>query len=234
MPLFLKLYLAHLIADFVLQFDELYKLKVKSKWGHFLHVAIHLLISLLLAYPYLQYKSVWLFIFALTGIHYLQDNIKYAIQKNPHKMFPAFVIDQIFHIAVIASVMLLPESRFHPVLNGHPGLNAVYENNALTLLAILFILSTFGGTYLLHTFRISYFQHIRPDYGISTFEMSHDIIERTFITFVMLYPPSQLWVYLCPLIGLLRLPFSKTRNWTDFILSFTYASLLGLLFKLWM
>jgi hypothetical protein len=41
MFLFLKLVLAHLIADFILQFEELYQLKIRSFLGHLAHVLIH-------------------------------------------------------------------------------------------------------------------------------------------------------------------------------------------------
>ncbi|MFA6600347.1 MAG: DUF3307 domain-containing protein [Candidatus Omnitrophota bacterium] len=234
MPLFLKLYLAHLIADFVLQFDELYRLKVRSRWGHILHVFIHFLISCALAAPYLGYRSVELFIVSVTLIHYIQDHIKYRAQKDRHKMFAAFVIDQILHLLVISTVFVLPESRLTLGIPEHAFLDALYRNPYWTKLSILFILATFGGSYLLHAFKRAYFENTRPDYGITRLEMSHDLVERSVVAFGILAAPNALWLSALPLVGVLRLPFLQTRNWTDFILSLTYAAFLGWIFKIFL
>jgi len=59
--LFLKLILAHLIADFILQFEELYQLKIRSFLGHLFHALIHGLVSLALLYPYLNVLQIWIF-----------------------------------------------------------------------------------------------------------------------------------------------------------------------------
>ncbi len=231
MFLFLKLYLAHLIADFILQCDELYRLKVRSKAGHLLHVLVHFLISALFVLPYLRNASVWGCLIFITVFHYLQDSVKYAVQKNHRLMFRAFVIDQIVHLLVILSVLLLPVS--HRILGfpDHPLLNTFYTDNFYTLLLIFFILSTFAGSYLLHTFRMSYCENCRPDYAISSPEMIEGLIERSIISFTFLLSLHPVPLAAAGLTGFLRLLSKKTRRLADFGLSFTYAALLGLLFK---
>ncbi|MDD5218830.1 MAG: DUF3307 domain-containing protein [Candidatus Omnitrophica bacterium] len=234
MYLFLRLYLAHLIADFILQFDELYKLKVKSRWGHVLHVAIHFLTSVLFAAPFLKYPSVWICLTGLTAAHYFQDELKYAVQKNPKRMFVAFVTDQIVHFAVIGTVMVLPVSRLALGISDHPVLSAYYSSNPVVLLMILFVLATFAGSYLLHAFRMSYFAQVsRPDHAITRFEMIHAMIERTLIAGLFLFSPGIGWLIASPLVGIPRLFSKKLRDKTDFLFSYIYAALLGFFFRWW-
>ena len=112
MFLFLKLILAHLIADFILQFEELYQLKVRSFLGQLFHVLIHGLVSLILLYPYLNNPSVWIFIAALVLIHLTQDLIKYSFtKKTPANTFAYFMTDQLCHVLVLSAVVLFPISR---------------------------------------------------------------------------------------------------------------------------
>lgn len=231
MFLFLKLYLAHLIADFILQFDELYRLKVKSRLGHLLHVLIHFATSLALVFPYRGERSVWVFLVFITVCHYLQDNIKYAVQKTRQKMFAAFVLDQLVHFLVIGSVLWLPVSRRIIGFPNHPALNFYYTDSFFTLILIFFILSTFGGSYLLHAFRKSYFANCRPDYAITSREMAEALIERSLIAFTFLFCVNPLWLAATVLTGILRLLSKNTRSLPDFGLSFTYAALMGLVFK---
>jgi hypothetical protein len=100
-------------------------------------------------------------------------------------------------------------------------------------MTILFILVTFGGSYLFYNYRINYLDHTRPDHGITSMEMIHAIFERTLIAGIfLLSAPGVVWV-LTPLIGMSRLPFKRLRSMFDFIFSFSYAALLGLLFRLW-
>ncbi len=233
MFLLLKLYLAHVIADFVLQFDELYRLKVKSQAGHWLHVAMHFGLTLLIVLPYLQFSFMWFFVAAVTLIHYGQDRIKYGLMENPRHLFPYFVLDQIFHFLFLTSILLFPVSRLEIGFPQHPALDFYYRNQHVTLLLILIFATTFGGAYLIHNFRKSYIPDTRPDHGISSFEMTHALIERLTITGLFLLAPVSGWLA-APAVGLLRLPFLKLRSWTDFGLSFAFAAGIGLLFRLWL
>ena len=233
MDLFLKLYLAHLIGDFILQFEELYRLKVRSLWGHFFHVSIHALISLALAFPFLSMPAVWIFIFTVSAIHYFQDIFKYTLQKKqPRYGFVLFVADQIMHALIVASVLFFPFARHTPSGPHLGGWTALYLEGAWTLFAIGFILVTFGGSYLLHSFRRNYVAGSRPDHFITSREMSYALIERPLVAlpFIM---PSVPFLWLCPvLVQIPRLFFPKLRNAADFILSFTYAACLGIIFGL--
>jgi len=233
MFLFLKLYLAHLIADFILQFDELYNLKVKNQFGHILHVVIHFVVSLLLVIPYLKMPFIWIFIISMTIIHYFQDNLKYHLQKNPKIMFHCYFIDQIFHYVFLATIMLFPIGKMELGFTNAPRFNIYYANNYWTLLIILFILISFGTSYTLYNYRKTFANDARPDHYITSFEMVHAMVERTFIAAIFLFSPSPVWFAAAPLIGFLRFSSNKLKNLYDFVLSFTCAMMLGLLFRLW-
>jgi len=229
----IKLYLAHLIADFVLQVDELYKLKIKGHLGHILHVATYFVVSLVLVIPYLGYPVIWVLLIVATIIHYIQDSIKYSLQSNPKIAFHCFFIDQIGHFLVTALIFLFPVSQVILGFPNYPRLDAFYLSNQWTIFLILYITVTFGGSYLWYNFRKTFVPHTRPDHGITSFEMWHMLLERTLIIFIFLFTSNWLVMLGSPLIGILRLGSSKLRDKWDFLFSFIFTALLGWFFRVW-
>lgn len=232
MFIFYKLVLGHLIADFFLQFEELYRLKLRSHVGHLAHILIHFATCLLIVFPYLNKPFIWIFVGVISAIHFLQDSLKYSLQeKYPRARFPVFVLDQVFHILFLASILLFPISKLKIGFSQElPALNFLYLEEPWTKLALVFFVATLGGSYLLHNFRKSYFPTSgRADHGITTFEILHAAFERTWITAVFATLPFTPLLALSPAVGLLRLPSAKLRNVLDFSLSFAYAVCVGLL-----
>lgn len=236
MFVFLKLVLAHLIADFILQFEELYRLKVKSRLGHFFHGLIHFLCSLLLLFPYLDVPFIWVFVSALSIIHYFQDLLKYRLQaKHPKQIFWCFTIDQLFHLLFISSILLFPYNSAERGFPRNATLNFLYSGNTITLYAIAYVAAIFKGCYFLHALRRSFLPKTRPDHFITSLEVWHGIVERGFFVSLFLFNiPSPALLLALPLVSLLRVPSKKLRNITDFILSFAYASLTGIFFRYWL
>jgi len=228
----LKLILAHLIADFILQFEELYQLKVRSFLGQFLHVLIHGAASLLLLFPYWDVPQVWLFILWLVLVHLAQDLLKYAATKKvPAKTFVYFMVDQVCHLLVIGTVLFFP---FSHEVRGFPSsalLSTLYCQNFWTVGAIFFIILTFAGSYILNAFAKSYIEDKPSVYLIRSPEITHAIIERSFaagILFTISFP----WTVIAiPCLGILRLPFKPLRDLTAFLLSVSYAVIVTLLFR---
>lgn len=234
MFLFLKLYLAHLIGDFVLQFEELYRLKVRSVLGHAGHVLIHVLVSILLTQPYWGQPVLWIFIGLLAVEHLIQDLIKYNLQKkHPAITFPLFVVDQMIHFLAVRSVLLFSVSKLQLGFPEMPVWNLYYTENAWTLYAIAFLWVTFGGSYLLHNFRKNYLPGSRPDHLITPLEMSHAIVERSCLAGAFLFSSSPLVWTAAAFPALLRLAHPKLRNATDLVMSLAWAALIGFLFRLW-
>ena len=200
MFLFLKLYLAHLLGDFVFQFDELYKLKIRSRWGHFFHVLFHLVLMVLLVFPYLKHTSITLFILGIAIIHYFQDIVKYKLQAKLKKTFLSFVIDQFFHTLWIGLVFFLPESKQVVEFISFPTLNSYYISETLTKVTMLVLCVTFVSAYLLHNFKKSYFRDARVDHFVTSAEMSHNFIERLFVSLTIILSPSIWLIALTPII----------------------------------
>ncbi len=233
MFLFLKLILAHMVADFILQFEELYQLKIRSWLGHFFHALIHGLVTLLLLFPYITDIRVVVFVCAITVIHYLQDQIKYSLQaKDPKNTFWYFTVDQIFHLLFLSAVFFLPEAQSQPRTFGIPAVDKIYLNQDLTLLAILFISVTFKASYSLHSVRKTFFKNSRPDHFITSFEMSWGLIERPWISFCFL-SPSLAGLAFSFVPAPFRLTSPRMKNGLDFFLNYFYAALWGWVFGFW-
>ena len=232
MFLFLKLILAHLIADFILQFEELYQLKVRSFLGHLLHALIHGLVSLAILYPYWNEPVIWAFVAGAVLIHLAQDLIKYSFsKKTPANTFVYFTADQFCHVLVLSTIFLFPIIR---EVRGFPGsalLNILYEQNHWTVLVIFFILLTFGGSYILNAFAKSYLKHCPSLFMITSTEMLHAILERTLVAWIVLSLAPLPALLLIPGLGFFRLCFKPLRNFRAFLLSMVYALVLSLLFQ---
>ena len=232
MFLFEKLYFAHLIADFILQFEELYQLKLKSKLGHLGHVVIHAIISYLIVIPYWGYPSIWFAVLLIVVIHYFQDNIKYALQaKYPRNTFWYFSIDQVVHVAVVALIFLFPAAQQIPGSTGSGTLHYLYYDPLPTRIGMLFVITTFGGSYFLHSIHKTFIKTASPLHLITSFEMTHALIERPLISAAFLFSDSPLCWISTLAVGLIRLPFAKLRNKLDFAMSFLFAAFWGWLFK---
>ncbi len=234
MFVFYKLCLGHLIADFILQFEELYRLKLRSVLGHSAHAVIHGLCYALLLAPYLSKPRIVILLAVLTAIHYYQDRIKYSLQeKYPRQIFACFTIDQILHFLFLGSVLLLPEGRVEPAFSQMGRLETLYLSSKATLLLSGFIAAGFASGYFLHALRKSYVPGTRPDHFITSFEMAHGLLERgwIFLVFTFAAEPGQLFFALP--VGLLRLLRAPLKSPLDFALAFAVSALLGLFFRRW-
>ncbi|MFA5160117.1 MAG: DUF3307 domain-containing protein [Candidatus Omnitrophota bacterium] len=232
MFLFLKLILAHLIADFILQPEELYQLKIRSFLGQLFHVLIHGLVSLMLLYPYLNTPQIWLFVAGLVLVHLVQDLIKYSVtKKNPANTFVYFMTDQLCHVLVISTIFFLPVSHEVRGFPDSPRLDMLYRMDIWTLDAIFFIILTFAGSYILNAFTKSYLKEHSPLYLISSLEIVHAILERSLIAWILLSSTPPWMLLLIPCAGVLRLPFKPLRDLTAFLLSLSYAVLITLFFQ---
>lgn len=232
MFLFLKIILAHLIADYVLQFEELYRLKVRSFLGQLFHALIHGAVTALLIFPYLTDPFILLFIVALVAEHLAQDLLKYGLTKKfPGNTFLYYIGDQALHILVLSAIFIFPVA--HEV-RGFPGdvlLDMLYRSNTVTIALIFFILLTFAGNYTLHAFYQNRVKGARPLHWISSPEMVWTIIERSAIAAAVFFTSNPFWLFTALAIGLPRFFVPVLRHRTDFLVSVTYALALSILFK---
>ncbi|WP_431136923.1 DUF3307 domain-containing protein [Psychroserpens mesophilus] len=131
----LKLLIAHIIGDFVLQPDRWVKdkkaKKHKSKFLY-LHGLVHFLSLLVM----LQFDwSYWLYITLIVASHLVVDVIKLNLEKKVNLRL-LFAIDQIVHLLIIGIIVYLNEPF------------AIELNNIFTKHSLLFILSILLITYV--------------------------------------------------------------------------------------
>ncbi|MGQ7944456.1 DUF3307 domain-containing protein [Flavobacterium sp. WC2509] len=99
MMILVKLILAHILGDFLLQPNSWVKAKEEKKglaWQLYAHASIHGLLSLLLLFDI----SSWKLIASIAFSHLIIDYIKLKFQKESSKI-TWFITDQILHLIVI-------------------------------------------------------------------------------------------------------------------------------------
>lgn len=105
------LFLAHLIADFLLQPNWLVQWKEKRVFGVIAHAAIHGFIMLIVLLPFRPEAFITVVIVAL--LHGIIDQAKIAYQKK-HKSFEgAFLLDQIAHFMTLVAAIFIMRPAFH-------------------------------------------------------------------------------------------------------------------------
>jgi hypothetical protein len=103
-PLF-HLFLAHFLADYPLQSDKLVKLKKKSYKGTVLHTLIHLAVLIIVLFPFLYLKSIWIGIVVIFVTHSIIDHTKIVLEKKyKYLRLPLYFLDQALHLVIIALV----------------------------------------------------------------------------------------------------------------------------------
>ena len=104
MTLFLKLLLAHLLADFILQpskwVSEKERLLLKSK-KLYLHLAVHFICMAVMVWNI----SLLPLILGITIVHGIIDYLKLKYQKNNRRT--AFFLDQFLHVATLVLAVWL-------------------------------------------------------------------------------------------------------------------------------
>jgi len=111
MFIFLRLLLAHLLADFALQTDYIYYLRVKFSWGVVFHSLVFAGLSVILLTPYLNEQRTWLLIAILWGSHTLLDKLKnnYIFSTGEDSIW-WFLMDQVVHLIIIIGGCLVMNS----------------------------------------------------------------------------------------------------------------------------
>lgn len=97
----LYLFFGHLVADFMLQPQQLIRWKYKSWRGVAMHAFIHWLFYLLIFLPYLPDGKVLLVLFAVGATHFVIDLLKIRGEARSQNYLFFFLADQACHLGVI-------------------------------------------------------------------------------------------------------------------------------------
>jgi len=200
MFVFIRLILAHLIGDFLLQFDIVHALKVKSPKGLLLHVGIVIGCLLIFCGPYLDQPVTWLFLSYIGITHYIQDwaKIKFT-SHSKHQLF-FFCLDQVVHIAFIATIFWTRLEVIGPLANPNNYLFLdMYNSNAVIAYFITAIIASYAGHYMIILYKKDFLSNDRP---YSVFEKWYGFMERIFIVSVFFL--GNYWLVLAPIILAIR------------------------------
>lgn len=219
---FLRLFLAHLIADFPLQTNKIFEYKKSTPYGVLAHTGIYLIVSALLSLPYLKYIEALIFLFFL-GISHTYIDLKKVRKISSKDGIREFLMDQLRHFIILCTTFLLPVSRKVTYLELPKSLEVIekyYNSDYYILLIIGYFFVSFAGTifyfYLLKTFAT---KNIFSNKGISTREKYVEVSIRTLI-YISYYKISfEISILLFLFLRILEMYVHK--NYKDSISMFT-------------
>ncbi len=206
----LRLWLAHLLADFPLQTNLVFKLKKKSLLGVVLHASIFLIFALFLSLPYLKYVSSIFYILFVWIFHIYIDwaRVKVSNVSREQDNVWYFLLDQLIHFLSLIFVFLFPYSKY-PIFWEEPNLGPFwarfYNSDYYILLSIGYIISVFAGTIL--AFYIGKGLNLRKDFvtnGISPLEKYIGGIFKSLIFFLLWFEIKYIYFFFC-LIFLIKI-----------------------------
>ena len=153
--LFLAVYLAHLLTDFVFQTGRLVSEKHRGEWrGYLVHGATHyiaVLAIVAIADPH-RFLTLYFQVIAvsLSIVHLIVDWAKLSVTKS--RLMPdnalAFVLDQTIHLAtVIGAVLLLVRPPLQMFAFCLMRIRLLQETILLVLVVYIFVI--FGGGYFI-------------------------------------------------------------------------------------
>jgi hypothetical protein len=204
MLLFKLLVLAHLLADFPLQSARVYRLKTANLAGQLPHACIALAAMALVCYPLAGDWSFWAFATAAAGLHLMIDAVKVDLGEQGAwgGSLWAFLLDQALHVATLAAVFLTPLPTATGLKRSVP---ARLDADGWITMAILFLVATFAGAYLLSAARRTFFEAKAAGKAPGAFEKYYGIAERGAI-FLAVAAGGWWAPVLAPLVLLARVP----------------------------
>lgn len=102
MTTFTALLLAHLLSDFPLQTNRIFRMKLQGYKGLMLHAVIHVCVTALMIRQFWQF---WPTLLLLGFLHYLTDWAK--LRYSGAQQTPGFVVDQGAHIVTLLFIVTL-------------------------------------------------------------------------------------------------------------------------------
>lgn len=201
MFIFLRLLLAHLVADFPLQITRVYEAKTRSLRGQAVHAAIHGATFAVFLIPYLCRPATWLLICLISLFHIPVDWVKVAITRRwpGCDNVSTFLLDQFLHILTLAFVFLTPLRGLQPCVTDSTGLlMRIYSDNRIVVFLIVYLAATWGGAFFMSSLE----KTIRGKTELCKAEKWHGIIERSI--FLLLPLAGPLWALAALPVLLLR------------------------------
>lgn len=153
---FLRLYLAHMIADFPLQNDFIFRLKTTHKHiGALPHIIIHIIVMVIVMLPFIySWRMIGCILF-ISLIHYISDtkkvdtNIVLKQSNTPYSQLMYFAIDQIIHLITIflaVSIFFFPHYSLTPLAVFPEPVMSIYLAYNEFIIVLIFVIFGLYGT----------------------------------------------------------------------------------------
>jgi len=199
-----------MIADFPLQFDVIFRWKVKYRYfGVIPHILIHLTAMIICLLPYLQNASVLVAIGMITTVHYFIDIGKIELNKlifrtkhNPYKELYYFFLDQIIHFLTIFFACLISLRGINVLFP--PGFDAPWMKHAFSAssdsivwLIIVLAFVTYGTPVISYTLSGIVFDPREVEFKGSFREEFFSKLYRALII-ILMYEPRYSWFVIVP------------------------------------
>lgn len=203
MFLFLRMVLAHFIADYPLQTNKIYGYKIRCFKGQLFHANIHLVVFALFLIPYWHHPAAWVYLICISLSHLLIDILKVQlIDKTQINPIFTYTLDQVLHILAAAIIFFFPFANEVPAM-ADSLLLSWYWNDAIIIYLIGLLVATYFTTYFIACWEF-YCSDSKEDFCLTSGHKFYGIVERGLIMSVVAYGGS--WFFLIPLIVALRLP----------------------------
>lgn len=233
MLLFLKLLLAHILGDFVLQSNKWVKNKEENKLKSsklYLHIGIHAILLLIL----LEFKLniYWLGILVVITTHFLIDVIKLYFQNGKTKR-NWFFIDQLLHIIVLIITTSIYQGLHIELAN------IFTQQNLLLIVALLLVTNVSGIIIKVFITQWNPESKTNNDDSLAKAGRYIGILERLFVFTFIVTNHWEAIGFLVAAKSVFRfgdLTSSKDRKLTEYILigtllSFGLAIIIGILYS---
>lgn len=231
MTILLKLILAHVLGDFLLQPASWVKAKLAGKirsYQLYLHIVIHFTLTMLLVWDW----HFWPWATLICGSHLLVDSIKLYLQNDNNQRL-LFFTDQFLHILILVAVAYFYESSFWNSWS--------LDSNAFLLWTTTLIILTQPLSIAIKTF-ISKWTPYKEDKEADSLEDAGQYIGYLERLLVFVFIVTDHWEavgFLITAKSVFRfgdLKESKDRKLTEYVLigtltSFGMAVIVALLFK---
>ena len=222
--------LAHLVADYVLQWDKLAAWKSRSLKGVMAHCAIVFSVTFLFALPFEPFW--WQGVLFISTAHLFIDAIQLYV-KPPVPVLARFLLDQLAHFTVIFAALAV--GGYLPIGSMTTSLAAVTQSEQMMLFVLGYAFVTMPAWVLVKFTSYGVVQGTAPEFPGRTNKYV-EILERVLITTCVLLGQY----VLVPLVILPRLftewpDVQKNGNTTLYLVellsSITLAVVIGLLLK---
>lgn len=162
---FWSLLLAHVIADFPLQTDGIYRIKTKYAWGVLPHVLICSMMNILALLPYLNNVNAWFAVLGLGAVHIILDRTKIRVtERIARDNFFQFFLDQLLHVI---SIWIIAVWLSQAIDRNAYTITGIFANRELVIQLTAYIFATFAGVPIIfYALKFWFLEVLKLDYAI--------------------------------------------------------------------